>query len=343
MLSPKFQWAHQLAVTSLCWPKTEDNCLTGCSNCTRLLAHEPKRYIMKPQQFEACVLVAREFVYHSPPCPQGRKNKTLGIFGGEPLMSPYFPQYVDILCNLVPEPEHRGLWTSLDWPNYTHTQYGPAAPHVQKLLGTQDGKHRGYLNWNMHDETNTCLHHPTLVSISDVVEDEKHRWQLINDCWLNREWSAAYALDAQGEPKFYFCEIAASFDRVAGQAPSWRSIGLPLTSRIWAHDLVMKPDADGILQPQGPYAEQIKACCSRCGHPLPFSAGRRDLDYKDDISPSNLAMLQEANSPMLARGDYELFAATEETGYSEQQQRAGYDPGRYIKHGVIRSTPVERR
>jgi hypothetical protein len=340
MIHPRFQWCHQVAVTSACWPKTPAGQLTGCSNCTRLLAHEKKRYVMSPEHFRECVTVAREFVYAERKYPdhQGRINKCLGIFGGEPLMTPCFDQYVEILCELVPEPQHRGLWTSWDWENYVSPKWGPARPLVERLLGIENGKRRGFLNWNMHEESNVCEHHSTLVSVSHVFpNDPQHQWELINQCWLNRDWSACYAYDADNQPKFYFCEIAASMDRVLRLGT-----GLPVESGVWEHDIVLTPDAAGVLQPEGKYAEQIRSSCVRCGHPVPFSRGRRDFDFKDDISPDNLVQLQAVGSPMVARGDYVLFDDAARDQYNEHAQRQGFNAGRYIKQGRIRSSTVQK-
>ena len=332
MIPPRLQWCHQICVTSVCWPKAASGQPSACSNCTRLLGHESKRYVMTPEQFELCLRVARDFVFDSPPCPKGRQNKVIGIFGGEPLMSPHFPTYVDIACDLLPA-RHRGLWTSFDWPNYRNPKWGDAAPLVRRLLGRRNGRPIGYLNWNMHEVGNVCEHHPVLVSISDVVQDERRRWELISECWLNRDWSAAYALDHAGEAKFYFCEIASSFDRVMRLGT-----GLPVLSGVWNGDLSFVPDDHGVLRPVGPYAAQILASCSRCGQALPVKRGRRDLDNVDDISPSNLTTLRELGSPMVARGDYADF----DPALYEEPDQADY-AGTYIKSGTVRSSKIKHR
>ncbi len=345
MIAPRLQWCHQIVTTSLCWPHTglltpekKQGPLTACSNCTRMLGHEQKRNIMTPDQFQQCIRVAKDFVYNSPPCPQGRINKCIGIFGGEPLMSPFFPEYVEIACAEIPEAWHRGLWTSFDWPKYEHPKWGAATPLVHKLLGfTPDGKTRGFLNWNMHDEANLCEHQPVLIAIKDVVKDEKQMWELINKCWLNRDWSAAYALNHENEPKFYFCEIASSFARAMHI-----DTGLPVEPGVWNHDLELVPDENGILRPTGPYANQITTCCTRCSQPLPMKKGRRDFDLKDDISQTNLDQLIQIGSPMVKRGDYELFDQPKIDAYNASVVKDGHYPGQYIKKGVVRSSTVQK-
>ena len=101
MLPPQEQWCHQISVTSACWPKP------ACSNCTRLLGHETKRYYMSVEQFEEVLKVAVSFIKHSHVDVgmkvnrnnerEPHRKKVLGIFGGEPLMHPQFPELVDLM------------------------------------------------------------------------------------------------------------------------------------------------------------------------------------------------------------------------------------------------------
>ena len=299
MIAPRQQWAHQIAVTSLCWPTTPAGRQTQCSNCTRLLGHERRRYVMTPDQFEQCAKAAARFPYDSPVDLQGR-TKVVGIFGGEPLMSPYFPDYVDALIAAVPDDRHRGLWTSVDWRTFAGPKYGVAAPHVRRLLGMNGDRPRrgdGYLNWNMHGPEQEVRHQPILVAPADAVPDPVRRWQLISDCWVNREWSAAYALDHHGQPKFYFCEVASSFARVFQL-----ETGIDVEPGCWDGELTFERDTAGVLRPVGKFAAQILATCGRCGASLPLP-GRSDDEQRDDVSSTNLAALLAINSPMAERSD----------------------------------------
>ncbi|MGH2668151.1 MAG: hypothetical protein ACREQQ_03140 [Candidatus Binatia bacterium] len=348
MYSPSQAWAVQIAAVSACWPgssydpgtsdrhpdpKAAKRGLTGCSNCTRLLAHEKRRYVMTPDQFEIAVRAVEDFPTKSESCEprRGRKNKIVGIFGGEPLLSPYFPEYVEILCASVPA-KNRGLWTSFDWRIYEHPKWGPALPHVTRLFGRAprsgepwaDGE--GYLNWNMHEEDQHCEHQPLLVAIQDVVKDEKKRWDLIDQCWLNRDWSPAVALDAQNEVKFYFCEVAAAFDRVFDLGT-----GLPPEPGCWEGDLQMIRDERGVLRPHGKFAQQVLSTCGRCGVALPWKRGRRDRDWKDDVSPSNLIPLQQVGSPMVKRGDVVEFGDEQIAAYDVSNNLEGWVPETYVK------------
>jgi hypothetical protein len=282
---------------------------------------------MTTEQFEQAVIAVQDFV-SLPPTYKGRR-RVIGIFGGEPLMCPEFPEYVDILCRYIPRAWNRGLWTSLDWTTYTGP-YGKAEPLVRKLLEVPcttvwdaDGpayQYGGYLNWNMHKEEVKCEHQPVLVSVKDVVADPVERWKLIENCWVNRDWSSAIALDSEGELRYYFCEIASAFDGVMPLG-----CGLPVTPDCWKGPLEFKDTPDG-RRPIGPYAKQIEACCERCGACVPLQ-GRRDREWRDDISASNLAELRD--SPMIRNGAFVPF----EDIYNPEKYLSGWCPQRYLKGG----------
>jgi len=327
VIPPQSQWCHQICVTSACWPKP------ACSNCTRLLGHEPTRYYMSPEQFESVVKVAAPFIKHSyddvgqlvnrqgTSQPAAKRKKVLGIFGGEPLMHPKFPELVDILNYYVPDKANRGLWTSFDWANGESKVWGRYRDQVERLLGKNPNGsvfsyESGYLNWNMHEETQPCEHSPVLAASQDLVKDEKKRWELISKCWVQTEWSAAYALNYYNEPKFYFCEVASAFDRVFNLGT-----GLDIEPGVWSHHLWFEEDERGIKKPQGLYAKQILSTCNRCGSCLKLP-GRRDREFRDDISESNFVALTSLGSPMVKRGQYvkadsNCYEANQETTASE--------------------------
>lgn len=317
MLRPSQQWAAQIDICNLCH--------LACSNCTRMLNHAKRRFFMSPDEFESACRSLATFPTDSEPCPQGRR-KVVGIIGGEPLLHPEFPTLVDIITHEIPDVTVRGLWTSKDWKNGSHPKWGAYRPHVERLIGTrptgnvkkaQNGC--GYLNWNMHTDKENSHHQPVLVSISDVIKDEKRKWELIADCWVQREWSSSVT-----HKGFFFCEVAAAFD-VVMHGPG----GLPLIDRVWDGELAFKENADGVLEPTGPFAEQIKRWCGNCGACLPLP-GRRDNEEIDDVSPSNLVQLEAVDSPRVKKGDVEVHNDFEE--YDEEKHReGGWSPYKYMR------------
>lgn len=328
MIRVSQQWALMIDVTNACH--------LHCSNCTRLLDHAKPRFFMSPDCFRRALSAIKDFPRKSEPVPrrQGEKfdrRKIIGIIGGEPLLHPQLPEIADIFCELVPEVYYRGFWTAKDWQNGSHPKWGSYRPVVEKIIGpnpTHDVKgpserHKcGFLNWNMHLPEMNVQHQPLLVAIKDVVLDEKKRWELIQTCWVQREWSGTCT-----DKGFFFCEVAGSIDRVLG-GPG----GLPFEADVWVGDLYFEPDENGIPRPKGKFAEQILRSCERCGACLKLP-GRRDSDEIDDVSPSNLADLEQISSPRLKKGAVEVYDISIPL---EQRAPETWVPADYVKGEKMR-------
>ncbi|MGE4136410.1 MAG: hypothetical protein AB7E98_11930 [Pirellulales bacterium] len=324
MIRPSQQWALMIDITNACH--------LHCSNCTRLLDHAKPRYFMSPECFRAALSSIKDFPRASEPVPPrpGEKRvrrKVIGIIGGEPLLHPELPAIADIFCELVPEVYYRGFWTAKDWRTGSHPKWGPYRPIVEKIIGkrpTHDvsgpsRKHdSGFLNWNMHLPEMDVHHQPLLVAIKDVIPDERERWELIQTCWVQREWSGTCT-----DKGFFFCEVAGHFDRVFG-GPG----GLPFEPDVWRGELTFVPDENGVPRPQGKFADQIRRACENCGACLRL-AGRLDSANRDDVSPSNLAELERIGSPRLKRGEVEVYDIG--VPYQEREVRDDWQPMDYVK------------
>jgi hypothetical protein len=160
---------------------------------------------------------------------------------------------------------------------------------VERLLGPHEGQGRnggGYLNWNMHLPEMKVRHQPVLAASRDLVADEKERWNLIENCWLQGRWSPAATPDG-----FYFCEVAGAIDRVLYDGEN----ALPLESGCWKGDLDFITNEAGVRQPTGKFAEQIKFACQQCGVCVPMN-GRLDSD------PISTVFVRSAARDSLAAG-----------------------------------------
>jgi hypothetical protein len=255
MIDPAYQWCQQIDVTNACGRK--------CSNCTRLCGHVRDPFYMSVEMFAQCVEALRNFPTDSPPSTAD-PNKMIGMIGGEPLLHPEFAKLVRIVADRIPNKEHRGLWTGLRWERTIH------AALIRSTFG--------YINNNTHDSK--CQHSPVLVAIQDYAKDTQNQTAIIEQCWLQRLWSATCT------PKgYFFCEVAGALDMVMN-GPG----GLPIEPGCWD-----RPLAD--------FQEQIDRWCPRCGIPLQLE-GRLDSDEVDDISPTNLDALR--HSPRITNGHFVL-------------------------------------
>jgi hypothetical protein len=324
MIRVSQQWALMIDITNACH--------LHCSNCTRLLDHAKPRFFMSPECFRRALSAIKDFPTKSEPVPprpgeRRQRRKIIGIIGGEPLLHPQLPEIAEIFCELVPQVYHRGFWTAKDWKTGEHPKWGAYRPIVEQIIGkkpTHDvsgpsDKHRcGFLNWNMHLPQMNVHHQPLLVAIKDVIPDERARWELIQTCWVQREWSGTCT-----DKGFFFCEVAGHFDRVFG-GPG----GLPFEPDVWEGELWFEPDESGVPRPQGKFAEQILRACERCGACLHL-AGRRDLENTDDVSPSNLVELERIGSPRLKAGGVEVYDIN--VSYEQREVRQGWQPMEYVK------------
>ena len=264
MIDPQYQWCMPIDVTN--------KCNRACSNCTRLIGHGPTFY-MGLNQFAGILEAIKDFPEKSPPS-EAASFKLIGVIGGEPLLHPQFPELLEIMREKIPNQEHRGIWTSLNWQQTRH------ADVIQETF-TDRGIHN-----NRHD-LNRSRHSPVLIAIEDVIEDPIEQQNIIDNCWLQRNWCGSIT------PKgHFFCEVAGSFDWVL-DGPG----GLPVESECWR-----KPLMD--------FQDQINRWCPRCGIALQMK-GRLDSEEVDDISWSNLDLLE--NSPRIRAGSYLLHEGGRKT------------------------------
>ena len=108
-------------------------------------------------------------------------------------MHPKFKEICEIYQKKIPDRRKREFWTSgFKWKEYQDI-----------ILETFD---KDRIAYNEHS-TPGGKHTPLLVAIDDVVEDKELMWQMIDNCWIQSQWSAAIT------PKGgFFCEVAASLD-----------------------------------------------------------------------------------------------------------------------------------
>jgi hypothetical protein len=128
-----------------------------------------------------------------------------------------------------------------------------------------------------------------LVAAEDVIEDKELMWELINNCWVQQQWSASIT------PKgAFFCEVAAAMDHLF-DGPG----GYPIEKGWWRRT---PPD----------FQDQVQRYCPRCSGAIPLerpSDGRGGLDGPtvDVVSASNAKRLELVKSPKFKHGNVVFY------------------------------------
>ena len=228
----------------------------------------------------------------------------VGIMGGEPTIHPDFERIAELAASrfaparlprarfapIADFASHRnkhlaripgvklGLWSSLGEAYYRHYET------IQDTFG--------YQCINTHD--NPGQHQGMLIASGELPISEDRRQELIDNCWINRLWSASIT------PKgAFFCEVAAALDMLFDGPGGW-----PIEPDWWK-------------RPPDSWGDQRK-WCNLCGAAMPVPS-RPAWDAVDDVSPKNLERLSEVLSPKARKGKVRVFDV------------ANYDPADYAE------------
>lgn len=231
-------------------------CPNQCSNCTRLCGHHEKPYFMDFEYFKKAVDSLIDF------------PKMVGMMGGEPLYHPQFKEMCKYMASKI-SPERLGLWTCF-----------PEGKEDYRNVITETF---GNIFLNDHSRSDV-LHGPILVESENLSISESDRWLLINDCWVQKYWSAS--INPRGA---FFCEVAASLSMVMDK---------PDLSCAWE----VQPGWWKKIPKD--YKEQMEKYCVKCGCAMPLKK-RYSIEEKDDISQAWFDKLKE-KSPKLKRKQFEI-------------------------------------
>jgi hypothetical protein len=241
-----------------------NGCVLSCSNCTRHVGHHRRPFMMSAEKVAEAIASLEGF------------PGQIGLMGGEPAMHPQFREIMELYREMIPDRRRRSFWTT-GWKWMTY---------CEDIAETFDPD---LVHYNDHTQT-TGKHQPLLIASEDVIPDAALREELIDDCWIQRQWSASIT------PKgAFFCEVAASLDYLFDGPGGW-----PVEPGWWQRI----PDD---------YAEQRAFACGKCSAAIPMETlsdargGRDSAKNFDIVSPSSLARLKAVGSPKIARGQYKVF------------------------------------
>lgn len=223
-------------------------CDQACFGCTQGSNLGGKPVMMKPDEFEQCVLSLKGYfgVY--------------GVFGGNPTVSPHFETFCEILRKHVPQ-EQCGLWCNHPRGKGRHMRktFNPDVSNLNVHL-SQEAYDEFYRDWPecrhvLKGLDTDSRHSPPFVAMKDVGVPEERRWELIAGCDINQLWSAMVCKVEGKGLRAFFCELAGAQAMLHAHDPAWPDLGLPVEPGWWK-----KPMAD--------FADQVRHYCHRCGVPL---------------------------------------------------------------------------
>lgn len=239
---------HQMHI--ICVDVT-NKCDLACSNCTRLLENQDSFWEMTPDNFRKALRSLHGF------------RGIVAMIGGNPCMHRNFEELCQIFREEVPNKTQRGIWTN----NYfkhrkviedTFGTYNLNAHGVKKAaeqltdLAETMRKDKRNIVWNYAEHAD---HAPLLTAVKDLYP-EPEMWERISKCDINQEWSASIVQN-KGELRYYFCEVAASFDLARNE-----DHGYPIEDGWWKKHIMQMGD-------------QVKKFCPGCGVPA------KQKPYKD--------------------------------------------------------------
>jgi hypothetical protein len=185
-------------------------------------------------------------------------------------------------------------------------------PRSQRGLFTAGGKfyekHKeliddtfGIILFNNHEVVG--VHQPILVASEDVIKDETLRNELIDP-----------SITPRGA---YFCEVAGTIDNLF-DGPG----GFAIEPGWWQRSL---SECSG----------QRNEFCRSCSAAIPMEQHPHNQPF-DYISPSNAKRLQEAGSPLVRNGKYEILDTQytrEDIKRMRKTKHVNKDPQKHTPHG----------
>jgi len=258
----------EIDITNVCWLR--------CGNCTRLVGHHKKPFFMSLAEVDNAIQSLNGY------------TGVIGIIGGEPTMHPEFASICRLLQARLPRLRCVLFTSGYKWDHYKELIWGTFGHGVF---------------YNDHSDSAQC-HQPVLVAIDEVIQDKALMWRLIDDCWVQKTWSASI------RPKgAFFCEVAGALDALFEMGG-----GYPVEEGWWR-------------KTPSEFQDQVKQYCVRCSAALPMKrpAVKPGIDL---VSRLNYERLKAAGSPKVDRGLVQIIKGPVDLQVQSDSKK--WHPGRYL-------------
>lgn len=169
---------------------TTNACVLECANCTHLVGHHRRPYMMTLEEFKRVV----DSLVGYP--------KMIGLIGGEVLLVPWFAEQARYLRSKFPR-EQLGLWSVFP----AGEKY---SRHREVICDT-------FANILLNDHSvSNIMHAPMLVAAGEFYENKRDLHAAAWNCWVQNAWSPGIT------PKGgFFCEVAAELDQLFDGPGGW--------------------------------------------------------------------------------------------------------------------------
>lgn len=280
-------------------------CALACRNCTQGSNLRGKNTFMTPEQFEKAIASLEGYPY------------LIALFGGQPTLSPWFPEYCSIMRNKLPI-NQRGLWTNAlnGWGAECRKTFYPVNCNLNVHTDQQafEEFRRDWPEANIIGHSTDSRHGPVYVAMKDVIPDEGERWRLISDCDIARNWSSMIGL-FRGELRGWICEVMGAQSILHQDEPEYPDTGIPVVD--WSTGEV----SQWWKLPLKGFANQVRKHCHECGVPL---RGYGLLSQDDTGSDQVSAIHASIYKPKRKGHEIEVVTGLQQLGVGRLQEFTSY-------------------
>ncbi len=197
----------------------------------------------------------------------------VGLFGGNPVLHPKFEQLCEILTEYIPF-NQRGIWCNnpLKHAALLRKTFNPKISNLNVHLDQKayNAFKEGWPECEPVGLYEDSRHSPVHGSMKTLVPDKSVRDELINNCDINKYWSAMVC-QFRGEARGFFCEVAGAQAMLHQYIPDYPDTGIPI---ICTECTINKPSCNTCHgkqwweHPMEYYNQQVEQHCHNCLVPL---------------------------------------------------------------------------